>query len=405
MTPLAVSSPIPPPSETLNDLGLPKDPEVNLRLQSAYTVPTMSITPASPLNPPSTSLIPERSSKTELTRQRSSPKLNSNATGSNREDKPTFMPSSIGGGVWGSLVNAASKVTDTLSSLAAPSNSPTPHMNRSTNGTPVDEGNGNNNLSRPRSRTMPSSNMLIHSSDIEQADPPKKMAIDTLGEGELSLRQLGFESESPNHSTSPSESPARPASVQDEIQDGGKEDHFSVMPIKAPTLDSSELTEHKRNESMGRSRRSLTVPTRGDEVLNGNDRRSPTSGFKKPRRLSSLSKGSLIRRNESVTSHGSSEATPGDDVNRRSRKRSSLITADEGVDSPQSKAVEPVDASEDRENEDGLYIHGKDGKKRRVPVTGFAVQSGKRNRDFHALFKSVEETDYLIEGRALKICC
>jgi hypothetical protein len=57
-----------------------------------------------------------------------------------------------------------------------------------------------------------------------------------------------------------------------------------------------------------------------------------------------------------------------------------------------------ADDDPDRSNEDGLYIHGKDGKKRRVPITGFAVQSGKRNRDFHALFKSVEESDYLIEG-------
>ena len=33
-----------------------------------------------------------------------------------------------------------------------------------------------------------------------------------------------------------------------------------------------------------------------------------------------------------------------------------------------------------------------------MPVTGFAVASNKRNADFHELFPSVPEGDYLIEG-------
>jgi len=33
-----------------------------------------------------------------------------------------------------------------------------------------------------------------------------------------------------------------------------------------------------------------------------------------------------------------------------------------------------------------------------IPVTGFAVASNKRNADFHELFPSVPEGDYLIEG-------
>ena len=33
-----------------------------------------------------------------------------------------------------------------------------------------------------------------------------------------------------------------------------------------------------------------------------------------------------------------------------------------------------------------------------IPVTGFAVASVKRNADFHELFPSVPEGDYLIEG-------
>jgi hypothetical protein len=33
-----------------------------------------------------------------------------------------------------------------------------------------------------------------------------------------------------------------------------------------------------------------------------------------------------------------------------------------------------------------------------IPVTGFAVASNKRNADFHELFKTIPEGDYLIEG-------
>jgi hypothetical protein len=33
-----------------------------------------------------------------------------------------------------------------------------------------------------------------------------------------------------------------------------------------------------------------------------------------------------------------------------------------------------------------------------MPVTGFAVASNKRNADFHELFPTVPEGDYLIEG-------
>jgi hypothetical protein len=33
-----------------------------------------------------------------------------------------------------------------------------------------------------------------------------------------------------------------------------------------------------------------------------------------------------------------------------------------------------------------------------IPVTGFAVASNKRNAEFHEMFQSVPEGDYLIEG-------
>jgi len=246
---------------------------------------------------------------------------------------------------------------------------------------------------------MPTTAVKPVTPDEPVPELPKQMAIDTLGQGELSLRELGFESDTGFVPRSSGESSARTKSVQDEIDDGSfEQSDFAARPLKISTADLAVPVEHKRDDNIARSRRSLTVPTRGADVASDNDRRLATNGVKQPRRLSSLSKRGNVRRNESVASRASSEAVVADDVSRRARKRSSLATADSVHDSPKSRAAGTPDATEDRENEDGLFIHGKDGKKRRVPITGFAVQSGKRNRDFHALFKSVEESDYLIEG-------
>lgn len=296
--------------------------------------------------------------------------------------------------MWGSLLNAANKVTDTISSLTTPNNLSTPQIGRSVSAAPLADATANS-LVRPRSQTMPSSLANPFSVEAETEDhveQPKQMAIDTLGQGELSLRELGFESDTPHLARSSGE-----FSVPGLDEDGQEQNGPAMKPLKSSTADLAVPVEHKSLDNVSRSRRSLTVPARGTETASDVDRRLTAVGVQKPRRLSSLSKNGSVHRNESVASRASSEAIAADDASRRARKRSSLVT-DSGLDSPRLRATGTPEASEDRENEDGLYIHGKDGKRRRVPITGFAVQSGKRNRDFHALFKSVEESDYLIEG-------
>lgn len=295
--------------------------------------------------------------------------------------------------MWGSLLNAANKVTDTISSLTTPNNLVTPQIGRSVSAAPP-EGTTANSLVRPRSQTMPSSlaNPLSTEETEDHVEQPKQMAIDTLGQGELSLRELGFESDTPHLPRSSGEFSV-PGLDEDEPEQNG----LAMKPLKPSTTDLAVPVEHKSLDNVSRNRRSLTVPARGPETGNDLDRRLTAVSGQKPRRLSSLSKKGSFYRNESVASRASSEAIAADDASRRARKRSSFVT-DSGLDSPRLRATGTPEASEDRENEDGLYIHGKDGKRRRVPITGFAVQSGKRNRDFHALFKSVEESDYLIEG-------
>lgn len=53
------------------------------------------------------------------------------------------------------------------------------------------------------------------------------------------------------------------------------------------------------------------------------------------------------------------------------------------------------DEVEDDSEDDALLAELNDGD---MPVTGFAVASNKRNADFHELFKTIPEGDYLIEG-------
>ena len=396
--PFALSSPLPDKSEKFVLTDYRQDePKPKLSLQTMHTIPAMSVTPATPVNRPSAPSTPENLHKGGSSQLRSWSRMSSSSA-TQREDKPIPTSASAGGGVWGSLVNAANKVTDTLSSLTAPSNSSVLPVNRTMGGASLEEGVANS-VTRPRSQTMPSSSA---SPERDQEKRPRQMAIDTLGEGDLSLKELGFESDTPSLLPPSGELSVRSASVQDEIRDGGQETEFSVAAARSENFGGSRAADDRRTESIRKGRRSLTVPTRGEEVSSENERRAKVDGFKKARRLSSLSKASGVYRNESITSRASAELPATDEIARRPGKRSSLVTSDAGIESPKFKGGGTPDTSDDRENEDGLYIHGKDGKKRKVPITGFAVQSGKRNRDFHALFKSVEESDYLIEGELWK---
>jgi hypothetical protein len=54
---------------------------------------------------------------------------------------------------------------------------------------------------------------------------------------------------------------------------------------------------------------------------------------------------------------------------------------------------------DDDSDDDALLAELNDGD---IPVTGFAVASNKRNADFHELFRTIPEGDYLIEGASIR---
>lgn len=57
-----------------------------------------------------------------------------------------------------------------------------------------------------------------------------------------------------------------------------------------------------------------------------------------------------------------------------------------------------TDSGEDDSGSDFSQDDFGDGDGMDIPVTGFAVASNKRNADFHEMFPTVPEGDYLIEG-------
>ena len=98
---------------------------------------------------------------------------------------------------------------------------------------------------------------------------------------------------------------------------------------------------------------------------------SPASG---PKRLS-LPRSGAPRTSTSIASDSVSEYYPED----RPEYYSALDASSDEDDSEENESI--LDDMED------------------MPVTGFAVASNKRNADFHELFPSIPEGDYLIEGR------
>ena len=82
----------------------------------------------------------------------------------------------------------------------------------------------------------------------------------------------------------------------------------------------------------------------------------------------------------------------------RSRHNSLSARPQEQDDYASSVDDHDEDADEDSDD-DELLAELNDGD---IPVTGFAVASNKRNADFHELFSTIPEGDYLIEGACIR---
>lgn len=197
---------------------------------------------------------------------------------------------------------------------------------------------------------------LGETKDTDSLMEEKEPAVKTLGMGDLSLSQFGISEEgsTPTMPKYPEEARGKP--------DPAKDDHFFAhRSATAPNMLTGENLEAVATpqiedlHSLARPRSVYEPSTTGDQT--------PPNG--------SVFEGKTgIHRSGSIRSA----------INHRKRGSSAATGTTVGA------AIAAANSS-----------LGSPGAKEVTRITGFAVASKKRNRDFHALFRSVPDDDYLIE--------
>jgi len=265
------------------------------------------------------------------------------------------------GGFFSSVISAAQNAANTLSNTIA------------------------NNQTRTRSGTQsvdfdqkmqegPGDAIPENAADAAGSFQPKKRAIDSLGMGDLSLSHLGIMPDTPKTANSSTVSPFPSttglladkgrdvSSAQRDEAEARAEDISAARAVSAAYAEKpSETTSTPvTDEAPPRMR-----PGSGYEPSVAGDQTPPNGS------IFEGEAGSVIRRSGSVRSRVEA-------VTRRHRG-SSAATGTSAIGAGHAPLANPAASSS-------------------VPkLTGFAVASKKRNRDFHQLFRSVPEDDYLIE--------
>lgn len=188
----------------------------------------------------------------------------------------------------------------------------------------------------------------------------RQSAIETLGAGDLNLGHLGI-----------TEEPSPMSSQTELVTQNGK----AIMNGDASKKGEEEAAARAVSQAYEKPIASVVSQAQGARPLSiaSNDRLTLT-GEQTPPRSNTEADG--MKRSGSVRSKISG---------RRRRKRNSSATA--GTTNSISAGLAAVGT--------GLGAVNTSGPGHRL--TGFAVASSKRNKDFHQLFRSVPEDDYLIE--------
>ena len=262
-------------------------------------------------------------------------------------------------GFFSSVLSAAQNAANTLTNTIA--NNP-PRARSSSQ--LLDEDNAQN---------VETASSTIEGADDVPPDPKKKLAIDTLGSGDLSLHHLGITTEPPltNNSTIGS---------------------FPVLPTGSPrakdgiTIQRDEAAARAENASAARAVSAAYSDLTLNEQASTPVAEDPAPAFKtRPTYESSLAgektppNGSIFEGEHGFKRSGSVRSRVGA-VARRHRNSSGATgsTIAAAIGAGHSALANPASGSTPK-------------------LTGFAVASKKRNRDFHQLFRSVPEDDYLIE--------
>ncbi|RDL31361.1 Uncharacterized protein BP5553_09570 [Venustampulla echinocandica] len=255
------------------------------------------------------------------------------------------------GSFFSTVFSAAQNAANTLSNTIA-----------NTSNTP-----GAPNGTRNRSGTQelkdivesPEVETLADKTHIDTPAGEKELAVKTLGMGDLSLSHLGI-SESSNGTNSPVGSKSTDENrCRSEVPNEEPFNFSSRAATWAPSaVDSSETTSAPIIEDI-----QPLVHSRTHYESSGAGEQTPPNG-------------SLFEGKSGIQRSGSIRSAIG---NRRNRGSSAATSTTIGA------AIAAANSSIS------------DPRAGQPKITGFAVASKKRNRDFHSLFKSVPDDDYLIE--------
>ena len=263
------------------------------------------------------------------------------------------------GGFFSSVFSAAQNAANQLSSTIANNNSqPLPRSSAQTAG---EDGALDNQA--------PTADV----SDVEDApvDEKKRLAVETLGNGELSLSHLGIgDSPSPNDTSPVVYSNGTAARPNDGVLVQREEAAARAEDVSAARAVSAAYSEKPSDNNVATPTVEDIAPairprsTYESSIVTGD--RTPPNG--------SIDGDTVLRRSGSVRSRVETIA-------RRKRNSSSVTGGTIGA------AIAAGNAAVINPSASGSTAR----------LTGFAVASKKRNRDFHQLFRSVPEDDYLIE--------
>ncbi|CAI6336951.1 unnamed protein product [Periconia digitata] len=253
---------------------------------------------------------------------------------------PPQSPSGFFSSVFSAAQNAANTLSTTITNTATTNKPKGPGQQSK-----VEEGGGEEVLSANASSTA-----------VNEGSEKRKLAVETLGSGNLSLAQLGIAD--PEEATIMSSSTNLPVASDDASAKAA--DLVAAQAVSAAYAAETPATipndDHAR--SLTAASTNAMSPPRQSDITD-----SPAAAsIQRQGSIRSRVSGGKTRR------HRGSSATTGNTI-------AAAIGASTSTLVPQAGGLS----------------------NQRLNGTGFAVASPKRNREFHALFKSVPEDDYLIE--------
>jgi len=247
------------------------------------------------------------------------------------------------GGFFSTVFSAAQNAANTLSNSIA-NTSVAPGGNRSRSGT-----------QELKEVESPVVETFVEKTDLENPSEEKELAVKTLGMGDLSLSALGISEHSSGTNTPigtkfPEESRGRSEFTAEDSRNV-----TTAALTSAENVDSANTSALDDIQPLVRPRSVYEPPVAGEQT--------PPNG-------------SVFEGKTGIQRSGSIRSAIG---NRRKRGSSAATGTTIGA------AIAAANAS---------VAHPSAGTPK---ITGFAVASKKRNRDFHQLFRSVPDDDYLIE--------